>query len=50
MIRGVNEEPTDREESTDKKESVDLSDMWPLESGEEGKEGKRLKPLTLTNF
>ena len=44
MIRGVNEE------STDKREYVDLSDMSPLESDEEGKEGKILKTLTLTNL
>ena len=50
MIRGVNEESTDKEESTNKREYVDLSDMSPLESDEEGKEGKRLKTLTLTNF
>ena len=50
MIRGVYEESTDKEESTDQKESVDLSDMSPLESDEEEKEGKRLKTLTPKNF
>ena len=50
MIRGVYEESTDKEESTDQKESVDLSDMSPLESDEEEKEGKRLKTLTQKNF